>query len=119
MTEMSELANALEKQSRLSILGSDTKILLAEAAVALRSSASAEPVAWQWRYVGEQDHEWKTPSGGRKIANEDRPLQHPIEQRPLYANLVPAAPTAAPASVREAVPDRAQGVTPARTPLPR
>lgn len=43
----------------------------------------AEPAAWQWRYVGE--HEWKTPSGGRKITEEELKRERPIEQRPLYA----------------------------------
>ena len=43
-----------------------------------------ETVAWQWRYVGEGDHEWKTPSGGKKITAEELKRERPIEQRPLY-----------------------------------
>jgi hypothetical protein len=43
-----------------------------------------EPAAWQWRYVGEGDHEWKTPSGGAKITAEELERERPIEQRPLF-----------------------------------
>jgi hypothetical protein len=48
------------------------------------SSADSKPAAWQWRYAGET--EWKTPSGGRKITDEELKRERPIEQRPLYAN---------------------------------
>ncbi len=46
--------------------------------------ASVEPVAWQWRYVGE--HTWRTPSGGTKLSEKEvANEQRLIEQRPLYA----------------------------------
>lgn len=41
-----------------------------------------EPAAWQWRYVG--GSEWCTPSGGRKITEEELKRERPIEQRPLF-----------------------------------
>ena len=45
---------------------------------------ATEAVAWQWRYVGEGDHEWKTPSGGTKLTAEELKRERPIEQRPLF-----------------------------------
>ena len=56
------------------------------------SPVAQEPVAWQWRYVGERDDQWKTPSGGRKITDEELKRERPIEQRPLYADNPPATP---------------------------
>lgn len=44
---------------------------------------SAEPVAWQWRYVG--DEKWLTPLGGEKLTKEELARERPIEQRPLYS----------------------------------
>jgi hypothetical protein len=43
----------------------------------------AQPVAWQWRYVG--DEEWNTPSGGTKLDEATLKRERPIEQRPLFA----------------------------------
>lgn len=60
------------------------------------AAAPQEPVAWQWRYVGEGDHQWKTPSGGHKISDEVLKRERPIEQRPLYFGV--AQPSAAKAS---------------------
>lgn len=95
MTEMSELANALEKQSRLSILGSDTKILLAEAAVALRSSASAEPVAWPLRPTEAMLK--------RAASHHNRSFAELSSIWDDFMAAAPSAPTVAPASVREAL----------------
>jgi len=45
---------------------------------------AVEPVAWQWRYVGEE--RWRTPSGGGKLTDKEiNDERRHIEQRPLYA----------------------------------
>lgn len=54
-------------------------------------SGEVTPAAWQWRYVGQGDHEWKTPTGGRQITKEELKRERPIEQRPLYAAGYPVA----------------------------
>ena len=49
-----------------------------------QQNKQSEPVAWQWRYVGDAD--WKTPSGGRRLTDEQIETDgRPIERRPLYA----------------------------------
>lgn len=54
-----------------------------EAIERLHEERQAQPVAWQWRYVGSQ--EWNTPSGGAQLDAATLKREVPIEQRPLYA----------------------------------
>jgi hypothetical protein len=57
------------------------------------AQARQEPVAWQWRYVGELD--WKTPGGGAKLTDAQLKNERPIEQRPLVRGelRIPASST--------------------------
>ena len=61
---------------------------MSESAATKSDLRSREPDAWQWRYVGEGDHQWKTPSGGGKITEAELKREtRRIEQRPLYAEV--------------------------------
>ena len=62
------------------------------------AASSDEPVAWQWRYIG--NSVWNTQSGGAMLTAEQLVGERPIEQRPLYAS-----PTTSPEpdAVREAL----------------
>ncbi len=65
----------------------EARAIIAAALRARSPVAKPEPVAWQWRYIGQS--EWNTRAGAQPLTKDQLKNEPPIEERPLYA--VPAS----------------------------